>query len=232
VVGFVEQYDVAEDPYARRQFQDPDRWGIVYPNLTAAADRLRVAGRMRVVVKGEMRLPMGFATGAALRHVRGFTVSAVQGADVWAPDTAGPAVAPVTPTQPVGLGGDDLAVVVSVSNQIETAVQAFITREQLPISELVVVSPAGGTANEVVQSGPEAASLAQTLCDSTREALERSGAARIHLFISAPVGLAVLLGHRWNALAETVAYEHLVYRGTSDQSLSRRRNRQGPGTQS
>jgi hypothetical protein len=29
----------------------------------------------------------------------------------------------------------------------------------------------------------------------------------VHLFLIGPLGLAVLLGHRWNAIAPTVVYE-------------------------
>jgi hypothetical protein len=31
---------------------------------------------------------------------------------------------------------------------------------------------------------------------------------KVHLFMSAPNGLALLLGHVWNRLPETVVYEH------------------------
>lgn len=39
--------------------------------------------------------------------------------------------------------------------------------------------------------------------------LDEHPAEHIHLFIAAPGGLALLLGHRWNALRSTTVYEHL-----------------------
>jgi hypothetical protein len=32
---------------------------------------------------------------------------------------------------------------------------------------------------------------------------------RLHLFIAAPMALALLLGHRWNRIVPTMVYEYL-----------------------
>jgi hypothetical protein len=45
--------------------------------------------------------------------------------------------------------------------------------------------------------------------DEMRSLLRETGARRIHLFLAAPAGLALLLGHRWNRIAPTVVYEDL-----------------------
>ncbi len=47
------------------------------------------------------------------------------------------------------------------------------------------------------------------LRDAIRDLLEQQPAERIHLFLAVPGALALLLGHRWNALRPTVVYEHL-----------------------
>jgi hypothetical protein len=36
---------------------------------------------------------------------------------------------------------------------------------------------------------------------------------RVHLFLAGPIGLALLLGHRWNQIAPTVVYEDLAALG-------------------
>lgn len=43
-----------------------------------------------------------------------------------------------------------------------------------------------------------------TVRDAAGIALHTAGAARVHLFLAMPGGLAFLLGHRWNALAPTL----------------------------
>ena len=40
-----------------------------------------------------------------------------------------------------------------------------------------------------------------------------NGHPRIHLFIAAPMALALLLAHRWNRIAPTVVYEDLAALG-------------------
>ena len=32
---------------------------------------------------------------------------------------------------------------------------------------------------------------------------------RVHLFLATPIGLALLLGHRWNRVAPTIVYDDL-----------------------
>ena len=45
--------------------------------------------------------------------------------------------------------------------------------------------------------------------DSIRAAVRDSGARRVHLFMSAPAGAALLLGHIWNRVGTTIVYEDL-----------------------
>ena len=39
------------------------------------------------------------------------------------------------------------------------------------------------------------------------------GHPRVHLFLATPMGLALLLGHRWNRVAPTIVYEDLAALG-------------------
>jgi hypothetical protein len=204
---FVELYE-SDDPYFRRQLRDPADWQGVYKEMVAAADRLRAEGRHRVLVKGSMRLPMWFAIGAALRHVRGFTVATEQGGQLWASDQGAPGGTVQPGDHDVALGSE-LAIVVSVANDVTESVLSYVRDAQLPVGQLLSLSPLDGPGNEVVQSGADAAQLALAARDAARSSLAASGSSRIHLFLSTPAGFALLLGHRWNALAATIVYEHL-----------------------
>lgn len=203
---FVERYDGA-DSYSRRQLRHPADWPDVYAEIIAAADALRSSSRLRVLVAGSMRLPMWFAAGTALRHVRGFTVAAHQTGELWASNTYAWRAGVDADAHLIGQG-DDLAVAVSITNDICADVVACVTKEELGVSTVVSIAPSGGPSDQSVADGRHAVGLALAVRDAVRDALP--GAERIHLFLSAPAGLALLLGHRWNALAPTVVYEHLV----------------------
>ena len=61
-------------------------------------------------------------------------------------------------------------------------------------------------------TGPEqACALAVGLRDHARHAAH--GHPRVHLFLATPMGLALLLGHRWNRVAPTTVYEDLAALG-------------------
>jgi hypothetical protein len=88
-------------------------------------------------------------------------------------------------------------------------VTRYVAEQALPIRDLLILAPPGGPGPEVIGDGPAAARLAVGLRDAVRQKLEEQPVERIHLFIAAPGGLALLLGHRWNALRPTTVYEHL-----------------------
>jgi hypothetical protein len=206
-VRFVERY-AGDNPFDRRNLRDPAEWTIINDEIVAAADGLKAEGHQRILVRAAMRLPAWFAAGAALRHVRGFTVAAEQQGQVWASDLAGVAHSIPTAVHPVG-GGTDLAVAMCVATDASDSVVAYVEANQLPVSEVVCFGPPLGPGNEAVRNGADAATLAVSLRDAARQALSQSTATRIHLFLATPAALALLLGHRWNALAPTTVYEHV-----------------------
>lgn len=209
LLRWVERYD-GEDPNLRRQLTDPADWqGVIHPELEAVADRLRAAGHRRVLVRGALRLPLWFSVGAALRHVRGFDVAGFQHGHIWASDTATGAP-PAARVHTVQCGdGADLAIAVAVATDPTTAVRRHIAEHGLPVGDLLILTPPAGPGPEAIADGPAAARLAVGLRDAVRQKLEEHPAERIHLFIAAPGALALLVGHRWNAMRPTIVYEHL-----------------------
>jgi len=106
--------------------------------------------------------------------------------------------------------GDHLAIVLGVAADPTSAVRRFVGEEiGLPVGQIAYLRPVGCHGPEVVSDGPTAARMAVGWRDAVRDLLEEFPAQHIHLFLSAPGGLALLLGHRWNALCPTTVYEHL-----------------------
>jgi hypothetical protein len=106
--------------------------------------------------------------------------------------------------------GNHLAIALGVAADPTAAVRRFIGEETgLPVGQIAHLRPVGGYGPEVVRDSSMAARMAVGWRDAVRDLLEEYRAQRIHLFLSAPGGLALLLGHRWNALRPTTVYEHL-----------------------
>ena len=204
-VRFVELYD-GDEPFSRRQLLSPEDWQTkVWLGLEAAAHQLRDNGRSRVVVAGQMRLPMWFGAGCALREVLGFNVWTLQRHQIWSSDEPGEPPELATELRQVGAGAG-VAVVVSVAADATAEVMTFL--DGLSVGRALAIAPASGARAESVPDGPTAAALALAIRDAVRAHLDGT-TDEIHLFLAAPAGLALLLGHRWNALRPTVVYEHL-----------------------
>jgi SMODS-associated and fused to various effectors sensor domain len=206
---WVERYE-GDDPNLRRQLSDPRDWqNVVGPQLQAVGQRLRAAGHHRVLVRGAMRLPVWFGAGAVLRHVQGFSVAGLQQGSIWSSDTAtGSPIRPEIEIDRIG-EGRDIAVAVGVAADPNAAVARYVRDQALSVDSIAFLRPSGGAGPEAVLNGPAAAHLAVGLRDAVRTLLEDHPAEQIHLFLAIPGALALLLGHRWNALRPTVVYEHL-----------------------
>lgn len=75
------------------------------------------------------------------------------------------------------------------------------------VGRLVVITPPRGPRDNAVSGPADACALAVGIRDAVRR--EVKGYTRVHLFLAGPMGLALLLGHRWNRVAPTIVYEDL-----------------------
>ncbi|MCY4516266.1 MAG: dsDNA nuclease domain-containing protein [Acidimicrobiaceae bacterium] len=213
VIRFVDKY-IGDNPNQRRELRDPAQWHAVNDEIIEASERLRSCGVGRVVVRGAMRLPTWFAAGAAFRHVRGFEAAAMQGQDPWSSEDAAPMAANGAPSpvksRDIEIGrGTDLAIAVGIATDPGTEALRYIERAELPVGKITAIVPKHGPGPAAVSSSADAATMAVVVRDAVGQALVESGAEHIHLFLAAPGALALLLGHRWNALRPTTVYEHL-----------------------
>ncbi len=130
---WVDRYEGA-DANLRRQLSDPRDWEhVIGPELEAAAQRMRAAAHRRILVRGALRLPVWFAAGAALRHVRGFDVAGLQHGAIWSSDAAtGTELRPDATLEHVD-AGPDIAIAIGVAADPTLAVTRFIRDQALPV---------------------------------------------------------------------------------------------------
>lgn len=190
-------------PGARVEPAPPHTWD----DLAADLNRLHstLPGR-RVQISGTYRQATAFYLGTQLSRVRNYTLSVEQGTQTWTSDTPStPYLLTVTHT-PLGLG-PDVAVIASVATDHHDEALNWVQQHNLPIGNLLTISPQTGAGPNAVNTPAAANGLAVAIRDTVRR--NQNSAERIHLFIAGPVGAALLLGHHWNKIARTLIYEHV-----------------------
>jgi len=205
-IDWVDRFDGAS-AYSKRRPQAPATWAQLQEEIEAAPNRLP-PGTTAVAVTGSLRLAPAFLTGSAFRMVTGADLAVLQRGQVWS--SVEPYDAALTPAQAeyeIGQG-PDLAVAIAVATNPTDDILQFLREHQVPVSRLLVLRPPGGAKDNSVPSAAVANALAIGIRDTLRRASR--GAPRIHLFQAGPMGLALLLGHRWNRLRPTVVYEDVA----------------------
>lgn len=203
---FVELYD-GDDRYSRVRLQDDALWNeVVWPQLQDAAATFKGRGLREIVVDGPMRLAMWFGAGCALRGVEGFQVSMNQNGQIWSSAEYG--TAPEVEVDVVEIS-DDPRVAVVVSVAMDVAEGAMEHAKSIGVGRAVLVAPAAGARNGLVQDGPTATALAEAIRNAVRGELTAEDT-EVHLYLATPSGLALLLGNRWNRVRPTVLYEYVT----------------------
>lgn len=198
-----------DEPRARRQLRDPENWNRrLRPELVAAAKALKATGNDRVMVRGYMRLAPWFMCGVELPDTRQHHVACKQKGQLWSSEIA-PAAFKLADTVVDLSQGPDLAVGLSVTNAITADVVSYCRQVNLPAARYIDLSPRGGVGPLSLPDAAAAVGCAHAARERIRAAVRGSGARRVHLFMSAPAGAALLLGHIWNRVGTTVVYEDL-----------------------
>nr|GLK33474.1 hypothetical protein GCM10017611_03160 [Rhodococcus wratislaviensis] len=208
-LDWVDRFDGVDAPHKRRPLP-PATWEQLQDDIEAIPSHL--VGATHVIVTGSMRLPTAFTVGATLRMVTNVDLAVVQRQDLWSTDTSyTEAVTPRISTHQIGQG-NDLAIVVQIAAPVHEDVLRFITEQQLPVDKLLAVSPPGGVNDKAISGSSAANALAFGIRNALRPQVRRYQS--VHLFLATPMGFALLLGHRWNAMGPTtVVYEDLVHLG-------------------
>ena len=196
------------EPRTRRLPSKPDLWNSEFrPEFRQAARTLRSLDRTRVVVKGYMRLPTWFAVGAELAKTAGFAVSSVKNGEEWSSVGEVSVVAAECDVAELGPGGD-LAVGIALASDPSEDALRYVRGQLAGVGRYACIRPAGGAGNLAVRGAAAARGWAFVARDSVRR-LCGCGTAKVHLFMSAPDGVALLLGHLWNRMPDTQLYEDL-----------------------
>lgn len=203
-IDWVERFD-GDDPYTRRHPKPPATWVQLGDDINAIPDHL--AGLDAALITGSLRLATGFAVGAALRKVTNFDVAWRQGPQLWRSDQPyESATRPTVTTTPLGQG-KDIAIVVDVATTATDDVITWLRDTHAPVSQVFSLSPPSDDPKDTAVLDPAAA---VALAVGIRDVARRAAAGRhVHLFQAAPLGLTLLLGHRWNRVGPTHVYEDL-----------------------
>jgi hypothetical protein len=191
-------------PYVKRRPLAPATWSQLQMDIDAAPLRMP-PGTASIAVTGSLRLAPAFAVGAAFRMVTGVDLAVAQRGQVWS-SAAQYNAAPAPDVKEYGLGlGSELAVAIAVASDPTEDVLDYLREQQVPVSRLLVLRPFGGPKDNSIPDAATANALAVSIRDLLRRACRAHPA--IHLFQAGPMGLALLLGNRWNRLRPTTVYE-------------------------
>lgn len=206
-IDWVDRFE-GDDPYMRRRPKAPATWVELGDEIAAIPDH--VAGIDAVLVTGSLRLAPGFAVGAALRRVTNIDVAWKQGPQLWSSDSHyDEPLRPAVTNHHLGQG-DDVAIVVDIAATASADVFTWLQDNETPVRELIALAPPSGAPKDnAIADSSVAVALAVGIRDEARRVA--AGVERIHLFMAAPLGLALLIGHRWNRVGLTYVYEDVKY---------------------
>ncbi|MFF7159623.1 SAVED domain-containing protein [Streptomyces sp. NPDC008139] len=195
-----------DSPYIKRRPLAPATWVQLQADIDAAPLRMP-PGTTSIALTGSLRLAPAFAVGAAFRMVTGVDLAVAQRGQAWSSAAHYDAVlAPDVQEHALGLG-PDLAVAIAVAIDPTEDILDFLCEQQVPVSRLLVLRPPGGAKDNSIPDAATASALTVGIRNLLRRACREHPA--IHLFQAGPMGLAVLLGNRWNRLRPTTVYEDI-----------------------
>jgi hypothetical protein len=189
--------------------------GSLLPALRTIREsiRQRAPGRS-VEASGLATLSAGFALGRTFLSLdRDLRLSWRQEApnrpdQIWHLGAPREEVAVRVDTRPMRIEGDALAVLLSITADVEPAFGASKS-ELPPFRAAVDVRPAGDPFEPLVlERAGQAVEIVERTVEAVRRARERHQTDSVHVFGALPLGLAVLLGQRLNTLGPVQTYEH------------------------
>ncbi len=211
-LDWVDRFD-GDSPRRRRLLHDADGWADLTDELRQTEQTLGHFGVRRLLVEAAMRLPLWFAVGAAFPETRRWELETDQRGSIWSSATADPLPdddARLLRVEQIPDGGDDVAAVIALTHDSTAHVLTYVTEHHLA-GTLIALTSQAGPGRDSVRDGAHARSWVRSARDMLREEIGKlpTRPARVHLFLAAPAGAALLLGHDWNLLPDTVVYEHI-----------------------
>ena len=196
------------EPFYRSGYPHPETWRTrLFPALADLRRVLKTHGLRQIDLSGRARLGVGLAFGYAFREVTETVIRVKQGPSWWHTVPHNASLAPCGDVQPTSFGqGPDLTVELNVNRdrgELSTFVDAYLHAHPLPIGQRLRLELKDGPNNRISEGEAQAiAAQVRTLIQRYR----RPGGVT-HLFMAAPLGVAVLIGWHLNALTPVQYYE-------------------------
>jgi hypothetical protein len=194
----------------------PSAWERrLLPALEAVARACeRWAPGRRIVAEGLCALPAALALGAAFLATRRLAVDwaqyhPVRGTQLWGLDATREACGFAGRVQSADVAADDLAVLVSVASDVRPAFGA--SRPSLPAFRGLVIVERPGSYPHDLETPGQAVDLVRVVIETLKKARDelqpRGG---VHVFLSVPAGVAMMIGQLLNTVGPVQTYEHLT----------------------
>lgn len=167
----------------------------------------------RIIAEGLCALPAAVALGSAFLTTRRLSlawrqISPKRPPEVWSLTEKPEASGFTAQISPVNTSGDDLALLVSVASNVESAFGA--SRPQLPAFRGMVVVTKPGKYPHDIETPGKAVDIVRVIAEAlrqSRDTLQPRGT--VHLFLALPAGLAVMIGQTLNTFGPVQTYEHV-----------------------
>jgi len=166
-----------------------------------------------IEAKGLLSIPAAVALGYACLAPRQLRISWQQftvgsGYQLWNIDSGQESAEFIVEKKDGKVDGEDLAVLVSVNADVESALAT--TRSELPLFRGFVHIRHPREASYLMKNPSQAAHVAKIVAEEIRKArTEFHLRGRIHLFMAVPAGLAMMIGQLLNTVGPVQTYEHI-----------------------
>jgi hypothetical protein len=179
-----------------------------------AAEMARTAIGRRLNVSGYPSLAVALALGAALPSLGPVRAAWIQeqvkfgaAAELWSLDGPDKESGFGTEVRPLSASCDDLALLVSATNDV--VADFSVSRTGLPLRAAIHLAPRGERPARLQLSAAQARNLACVAVDALRGAVQKySARGTIHLFLAVPAGVAFMIGQQMNTFGRVQTYEH------------------------
>lgn len=199
--------------FDEREIQEQAEWETtLYPKLRSFLQSVaRDNQYLRLVL--DTHVTLAFAAGSVLNIKSGRNIELEQRTihrQVWhSSDTERD---PTWPTwtfdvETLDGQGNDMAVAVSLTHDVLSAVRTYIAKSAPQIDKLLVARPTCGPGARSIASGQHAFDLAEALALQIN-VMRAHGKVPLHLFISAPNAFTFFLGQRQPSLGQVTLYEY------------------------
>lgn len=162
----------------------------------------------QLTIHGGGHLSAGLILGHTFSSASGFALVIKQNGTSWSSQTNGIQQQPLTRAEELGSPSQsDIALEISISNDIGGAVDGFMRKRPGMFRKRVKLTLVGGPSRQGVRDQAHANSIAAQIFQEIRAVRQDPNLKTVHIFLSAPFAVAVLIGHLFNACGPLQMYE-------------------------